>query len=155
MKAIAAAHTPRVIVGDAFDAAFQQTRKDLATLQEQTQEIARPIMSTLARICEKVSAVLRDPRAQYELALHRLKDRAQERARCVGRFVLRARNRASAPLASRPLLTAQHRCAEERAARALVLLRESRDTQAHRHDRATEGVTCLRAPRAHLHRVAA
>ena len=155
MKAIAAAHTPRVIVGDAFDAAFDQTRKDLATLQEQTQEIARPIMGTLARISEKVRVVLSDPRARYELALHRLKDRAQERARCVGRFVLHALDRSSAPLGSRSLLTAQHRCAEERAARALVLLRESRDTQAHRHDRATEGVTCLRAPRAHLHLAAA
>lgn len=155
VNAIAAAHTPRVIIGGAFGGAFEQTLKDLARLQEQTQEIARPIVGTLARIGEKVRAFLSDPRAQYELALHRLKDRTQERARCIGRFVLHALTRARTPLASRSLLTALDRCAQERAARAALLLRESRDTQAHRRDRATEGVTCLRAPRAHLHRVVA
>lgn len=156
VQAIAAAQTPRVITGDAFDAALEQTQSDLARLQEYTQEIARPLMGTLARFGERVRAFLSDPRVQYELALHRRQDRAQDRVRRIGRFIRRALTRVSAPLLSGSLLAALARYAQEQAARAATnMLQESQHTQAHRQELTTEGVTCLRAPRAHLHRAAA
>ena len=129
MESIAVTYAPGVVALGSFG----DTRQRFAAATE-------PIRGTLARLQDHIRQVLADPQAMYELALCRLRDAAQ---RAVD---------ALTTMRGRAYLQGEHIDDTTPPTAAIATLGHLRPRW---HQRTTERVTCLQAPRAQLPRAAA
>lgn len=129
MQSIAVTYAPGVVVPGSFRDALEQ----LATT-------AARIGDSHARFQDHMRRVLADPRAVYELALHRLRNAAR---RALDAITTR---QGRAYLDGDPTTDT---------ATSETLLASLEHVRPRWHQRTTERVTCLQAPRAQLPRAAA
>lgn len=129
MQSIAVTYAPGVVVPGSFGDALEQVAAATA-----------PIRDSLARFQDHMREVLADPRTVYELALHRLRDAAQQ---AVDALITR---QGRAYLDGDPTTGT---------ATPETLLASLGHVRPRWHQRTTERVTCLQAPRAQLPRAAA
>lgn len=129
MQSIAVTDAPGVVVPGSFRDALEQVAATTA-----------PIRDSLARFQDHMRQVLADPRAVYELALHRLRDAARQAVDAIttrqGRAYLDGDPTTDTATSETLLATLGH-------------------VRPRWHQRTTERVTCLQAPRAQLPRAAA
>jgi len=129
MQSIAVTYAPGVVVPGSFRDALEQVAATTA-----------PIRDSLARFQDHMREVLADPRTVYELALHRLRDAARQAVDAI------TTRQGRAYLDGDPTTDT---------ATPETLLAALGHVRPRWHQRTTERVTCLQAPRAQLPRAAA